>query len=74
MNNKNATRRSVLDLSAKEAKQFFLKDTSYCNFDLPPYIIFNKILSDVDKFLENNKLSDCWKMSPNECDKVNHII
>ena len=74
MNKKTTTRCTVLDLSAKEARQYFLKDTSYCNFDLPPYIVFNRILLGVNNFLKEKRLSDCWKTNPKGCDEVSHII
>ena len=31
--------RSILDMSHDEARAYFLKEESYCNFDLPPYFI-----------------------------------
>lgn len=68
------TRCSILDLSAKEAKKFLLKDTSYCNFNLPSYIVFGEALSGADRLLNKKKLSDHWKLDPKECSGVNHII
>ncbi|WP_197529756.1 RNA-directed DNA polymerase [Botrimarina mediterranea] len=35
-------------MSDAEAKAFFLKHSSYCNFDLPPYFNCDSILSSVD--------------------------
>ena len=34
----NRKRKNILNLSHSEARKFFLKHESYCNFDLPPYI------------------------------------
>ncbi|MCF7944479.1 MAG: RNA-directed DNA polymerase [Spirochaetia bacterium] len=66
----------VTDLSPTEAKAFFLKETSYCNFDLPVYITFQKILEKVDGALENKNLSDCLKgeKKPSLCEGVNYLI
>ncbi|MBI3617945.1 MAG: reverse transcriptase, partial [Candidatus Omnitrophica bacterium] len=70
----NATRCSILDLSAKDAEAFLLKDTSYCNFNLPEYIVFGEVLSGVDQLLSRKKLSVHWELDPKECSGVNHII
>lgn len=43
--------RSVLSLTNDEAKTFFLKKESYCNFDLPKYINFEPVLSNVNRFI-----------------------
>lgn len=36
--------RSVFELSASEAREFFLKDESFCNMDLPTYFVFEDLL------------------------------
>jgi len=41
----------LIDLSNEEAKQHFLKGSSYFNGDMPNYISFDPILSEVDTFL-----------------------
>jgi hypothetical protein len=51
-----------------------LKDSSYCSIDLPPYVTFNKILSKIEKYLVNHRVSDCFKEDPNLCNNVNHVI
>lgn len=48
---------TILDLSSEKAKYILLKNESYCNFDLPKYFTFEKILNDVEKKLNNNELS-----------------
>lgn len=50
--------RSILGMSNTEARSFFLKDTSYCNIDMPPYFDFSKLLSKVEKALSGKNLSD----------------
>ncbi|HHT9841466.1 TPA: hypothetical protein ACT9I2_002652, partial [Legionella pneumophila] len=50
----------VLDLSASQAKKYFLKAESYCNFDLPNYINFDPLLKMVEKELKNKELSDFY--------------
>ena len=49
-------RKSILEMSHKEAKDFFLKDKSYCSIDLPKYFLFSKLLGKISKAVdkENN--------------------
>lgn len=74
MSKKSKSSRSVLELSDKEAKAFFLKDSSYCNFDLPPYIIFSKILFDIHEYLRKKSLDSMKFGSPTDYSDVNHVI
>lgn len=66
--------RSVLELSAAEARDFFLKHESYCSLDLPPYFNFQSILSDVDSLLTGKKLSSVRSDSPRDLDDVNYPV
>lgn len=67
---------TILDLSEIKARDFFLKEDSYSNIDLPEYITFQKILDDIYKNLGNHKLSDFYdnKKRPYKCDEVNYKI
>jgi hypothetical protein len=40
-------RRSIVDLSYDEARQFLLKAESYCSLELPPYINFDDLINGV---------------------------
>lgn len=65
----------VLDLSAFQAKKYFLKKESYCNFDLPNYINFDSLLKMVEKELKDKKLSDFYNgAKPRDFENVNHKI
>jgi len=66
--------RSILEFTSKEARRFFLKDSSYCNFDLPPYITFNQILCDLNQYLRKKRLDSMKSGSPKDYSDVNHII
>lgn len=46
---------NILDLDFNQAKQFFLKEESYINLDLPPYIQFKNLLLELDKLLSAKK-------------------
>lgn len=74
MSKKIVTRRSILQLKAKKAEQYFLKESSYCTIDLPPYIAFQGLLDEVSKWLDGKRLSDCYCQNPKDCDSVNHVI
>lgn len=49
---------SILELTYEDAKSYFLKSTSYSDYDLPSYIDFSEILKSVDVFLSGKKLND----------------
>jgi hypothetical protein len=69
-----AASRSVLEMTHGEARRFFLKPQSYCNFDLPPYITFGEVLRVVHKHLLKVPLADQQACSPRDCEGVNHLI
>lgn len=49
---------SILDLDAEQAREFFLRQESYCNFDLPKYFDFNELIGAVEEKLKGKNLSD----------------
>ncbi|TAN07735.1 MAG: RNA-directed DNA polymerase [Rhodanobacteraceae bacterium] len=65
--------RSVLDLSARQARAFFLQPGSYFSLDLPPYFDFAPVLTDVATYLARRDLSSL-SSKPRECDNVNYTI
>ena len=67
-------KKSVLDLPSSEACKFFIKHESYCNFDLPPYILFDSILKKVNALLKNQELSKYRVSDPKNTDKINHTV
>ena len=74
--NNQKTRKTIIDLSHSEARQFFIRHESYCNFDLPPYIRFDKILKKISSILKPSKLTDFYEnnQEPKITDNINHII
>lgn len=54
---------SILELSHDEAKAFFLKAESYCNFDLPPYFVFDQLLSGIDNFLNKKNFQTVRRLA-----------
>ena len=68
------TRRFVLDLSANQARDFFLKQESYCTIEFPPYIVFSNIIRRVYDVLKDKPLSDLGGESPKYHEYVNHVV
>lgn len=70
------TRRCILELTNSEAKDFFLKAESYCNFELPPYFKFEKLLKDVSDAIDSKNLKDFENQEKKiqECENVNHVL
>ena len=68
------TRRSVLDLSGDQARDFFLKQESYCTIEFPSYFVFSDLISEVYGVLKDTALSDLRNGSPRDHDDVNHIV
>lgn len=60
--------KNVLDLSSEELKEFFLQSENYCNVNLPPYFQFNRLLKELDTFLQDKK-----KNEYREKDKIRNI-
>ncbi|OOF81742.1 cobalt transporter [Rodentibacter ratti] len=70
-------RKSILELSHDEARNFFLKHESYCNIDLPKYFSFSKLLQEIsNEFLGKDLINDfCTSRSAmGKLDDVNYLI
>jgi hypothetical protein len=65
---------SVLSLTNDEAKTFFLKKESYCNFDLPKYIDFSSLLSGVDAFLTGKDINTMGGKNAKKHEGVNYLL
>ena len=68
-----ATTRSVLGMSAKQARAFFLRPENYCNVDLPSYFHFGSILGAVSETLKRTPLPDI-SSKPWQHDGVNYSL
>ncbi len=62
----------LLDLSAKEAKDHFLKGSSYFNGDFPDYISFEPILRGVSEVLAGGQFPAHKSSSPDLLSDVNY--
>lgn len=51
-------RKSILNMSCKEARTFLLKPTSYVPFALPEYFDFDTVLQEAKDIFKNEKIND----------------
>lgn len=71
------SRKSILELTASEAKDFFLKHESYCNIDLPKYFSFSDLLKKISQeYSGKNLLNDFSQHAGaiGELDDVNYLL
>lgn len=67
--------KTILDLNSTDAKAFFLKEESYCSFELPEYFSFQTLLSSLSKELNGKALRDCTTaIKPKDVEGVNYIL
>ncbi|EOV0043937.1 RNA-directed DNA polymerase [Vibrio vulnificus] len=67
--------KQLLDLTHEEAKQHFLRDSSYFNGDLPSYISFAPLLEKVDKELNGRPFLQFRQgINPADCEGVNYSL
>lgn len=66
---------NIINLNSNEAKQYFLKDTSYHNFSLPDYFDFSNLLEKVYNEIKNyENIKECFSKKPTDFDDVNYIL
>ena len=77
--------KNILDLNEIEARNFFLKQESFFNFDLPHYFAFESLLNDISQKIEGNDIEAYYKNFnqtknkplkpfPSELEGVNYIL
>lgn len=65
--------RSILQMTASQARAFLLKPESYCGIDLPVYFTFARVLSAVSKELSGNALGT-MSSKPRNHEGVNYSM
>jgi len=58
--------KKVIELSCEEAKVYFLKGSSYFNSDIPSYISFEPILTEIADVLGADSFNGFKSSSPND--------
>lgn len=64
--------KKVLDMTEEEARNYFMKNSSYFSMSLPEYLDFTNLLVDVDKKINNLPLSKLWHDKPEKYDDINY--
>jgi RNA-directed DNA polymerase len=65
--------KSVLEMTARQARAFLLKPESYCSVELPPYFSFAKVLSTTSKVLLGKSLAS-MSSKPRDHEGVNYSM
>lgn len=66
---------TILELSASEAREFFLQASRFCTIDLPKYFDFQKVLTKLEQQIGELNLEDIRDKEsdrPNDCENVNY--
>lgn len=64
--------KKLIELPNKDAREHFLKGSSYFNADIPGYISFEPILNDVATILNGNSFSGYQSVNPKNLPGVNY--
>jgi len=64
--------KKILDMTAEEVKEYFLKSSSYFNMNLPEYFDFTDLLKDIDNKMSNARISTLWNNKPDKYDDINY--
>ena len=67
------SKRSILQMTAPEARAFLMKPESYCGIDLPVYFTFATVLSRVSKELSGKALAT-MSSKPRDHEGVNYSM
>lgn len=75
----------ILELNHSEAREYFLKEKSYFNFDLPSYFTFEQLLNDLSGLIQENEIETLYqninpdngkpqRPFPEESENANYIL
>lgn len=66
--------KNILSLNYEEAKAFFLKNESYINVDLPPYITFDTLLTKISDKLAGKSYRVIKRKNPDKLENINYKL
>lgn len=66
--------KNILELTALEAKHFFLQSESYCAIDLPCYFNFQELLDKLNKAIGAYFIKQLCNKNISDCDNVNYNL
>ena len=65
----------ILDLTGAEAREYFLKESSYCDFKLPSYFTFDPLLKNIAETVPSHTQSDLYNRNLiRDIDDVNYRL
>lgn len=64
--------KKILDMTEEEARNCFMKNSSYFSMSLQEYLDFTNLLVDVDKKMNNLRLSKLWYNKLEKYDDINY--
>lgn len=70
----DVTSRPILDMSAEEARGFFLKTESYFSHPMPAYFDFAKVLKKVDDVMSSTTTHLNNEKKPADCPDINYSL
>lgn len=66
--------KNILSLKYNEARDFLLKNESYINIDLPPYINFEDLLLKISKKLKGEVYKSIKNKNPDKLENINYKL
>lgn len=68
--------KTILDLTIDEIKEYFFKNSSYINFDIPIYFDFSELFSKLISEIWSQKIRDLksWTTKVRDCEGINYIF
>lgn len=66
--------RKVINMTNEEAKEFFMKSSSYFSLSLPEYFNFTVLLKQIESKMNGTNLNDVCKKKPKDLDEVNYEL
>ncbi|MBL7136235.1 MAG: RNA-directed DNA polymerase [Candidatus Marinimicrobia bacterium] len=77
--------KNILEFNHNKAREFFLKEQSYFNFDLPSYFVFETLLNEISQEIDGGNIEDYYKIFkpkngeqekiiPSKLEGVNYIL
>lgn len=70
---KRKSSRSIMEMTAEQARKFLLKPESYCNVDLPSYFRFGPLLTAVSKQMHRKQLRG-MSLNPRDYEDLNYTM
>lgn len=67
-------KKTILKISAAEARSFFLKQCNYCNINFPQYFDFQPLLDKLDDTIGHRRVKDIQSNPPKKIEDMNYLL